>query len=86
VFIFGPFVVKEWNRSAKVSAESMNYTIRLKPEEMVFMRILDVKTLLIARLRSFQSLAIEANGQPDGNLSGFTLKLTKMKINWSKVL
>jgi hypothetical protein len=34
--------------------ESMNYTIRLKPEEMVFMRILDVTTLLIARLRSFQ--------------------------------
>jgi hypothetical protein len=32
----------------------MSYTIRLKPEEMVFMRILDVTTLLIARLRSFQ--------------------------------
>ena len=48
------FVVKEWNRSAKVSAESMNYTIRLKPEEIVFMRILDVTTLLIARLQSFQ--------------------------------
>jgi hypothetical protein len=48
------FVVKEWNRSAKVSAESMNCTIRLKSEEMVFMRILDVTTLLIARLQSFQ--------------------------------
>jgi hypothetical protein len=53
-FYIWPFVVKEWNRSVKVSAESMNYTIRLKPEEMVFMRILDVTTLLIARLRSFQ--------------------------------
>jgi hypothetical protein len=41
-------------RSVRVSAEFMNYTIRLKPEEMVFMRILDVTTLLIARLRSFQ--------------------------------
>jgi hypothetical protein len=50
VFIFGPFVAREWNRSVKVSAESMNYTIRLKPEEMVFMKILDVTTLLIARL------------------------------------
>jgi hypothetical protein len=43
-----------WNRSVKVSAEFMNYTTRLKPEEMVCMRILAATTLLITRLRSFQ--------------------------------
>ena len=43
-----------WNRSGRVSAEFMNYTTRLKPEEMVYMRILAATTLLIARLRSFQ--------------------------------
>jgi hypothetical protein len=54
VFTFGPFAAREWNRLVRVSAEFINYTIRLKPEEMVFMRILDVTTLLIAKLRSFQ--------------------------------
>jgi hypothetical protein len=43
-----------WNRSVRVSAKFMNYTTRLKPEEMVCTRILAATTLLIARLQSFQ--------------------------------
>jgi hypothetical protein len=43
-----------WNRSVRVSAEFMNYTTRLKPEEMVCTRILAATTSLIVRLRSFQ--------------------------------
>jgi hypothetical protein len=50
VFTFGPFVAREWNRSVRVSAEFMNYITRLKPEEMVYMRILADTTLLIAKL------------------------------------
>lgn len=34
----------------RVSAEFMNYITRLKPEEMVYMRILVATTLLIAKL------------------------------------
>jgi hypothetical protein len=43
-----------WNRSVRVSAEFMNYTTRLKPEEMVCTRILAATTSLTVRLRSFQ--------------------------------
>ena len=40
LFTFRPFVAKGWNSSVRVSAEFMNYTTRLKPEEMVCTRIL----------------------------------------------
>jgi hypothetical protein len=33
----------------------------------------------------FPVISYQTNGQPDGNLSGFMLKLIKMKINWSRV-
>jgi hypothetical protein len=43
-----------WNRLVRASTEFMNYTTRLKPEEMVCTKILAATTLLIIRLRSFQ--------------------------------
>ena len=79
MFIFGPFVAREWSRLVKASAESMNYTIRLRPEEMVFMKILDVTIFRIARIRRPQFSATIQSGQLAGKENDFTLRLMRRK-------
>jgi hypothetical protein len=54
MFISGLSEARGWNHSLKVSAECTNCTTRPRLEEMVFMKILAVTTLLTARLQSFQ--------------------------------
>jgi hypothetical protein len=50
VFIIGPSEAKERIQMPKPSAEYMSCIIRRRPEEMGFMRILVVTTLLTAKI------------------------------------
>jgi hypothetical protein len=86
VSTFGLSGARGQNRLPKVFARHTSFIIRPKLEKMGCMITSAAITLLIAKMRNIQLLAIVPSGQLAGRLNGFMLKWMRRRRSWFKAL
>jgi hypothetical protein len=75
----GPSEAKGWTQMLKHSTECMSCTIRRRPGQTVYMKILVATILCIARIRRLQFSAITPSGQQAEKVNGSISRLVRRK-------
>jgi hypothetical protein len=71
VFLYGLSEARVWTPMQKFFARYINFIIRRRPGQMVFIRTSAATTLHIEKIQRLQLLAITPNGQLGGQMNYF---------------